>query len=93
MIFHENRLLADNSHEISYFIFFEKLGKISQNLSSAAVVIGTLRVNLFKIFQERYQRIKWTRSIRTDILSVLIWVQTVCNGYQQTTKVATSKES
>ena len=30
--------------------------------------------------------------IRTDSLSVLIWVQTVCNGYQQTTKVATSKE-
>ena len=25
MIFHENRLLADNSHEISYLIFFENL--------------------------------------------------------------------
>ena len=23
MIFHENRLLADDSHEISYLIFFE----------------------------------------------------------------------
>ena len=23
MIFHENRLLADDSHEISYFIFVE----------------------------------------------------------------------
>ena len=30
--------------------------------------------------------------IRTDILSVLIWVQTVSKGYQQTTKVATSKK-
>ena len=30
--------------------------------------------------------------IRTDILSVLIWVQTVCKGYQQTTKVTASKE-
>ena len=29
--------------------------------------------------------------IRADFLSVLIWVQTVCKGYQQTTKVATSK--
>ena len=30
---------------------------------------------------------------QTDILSVLIWVQTVCKGYQQTSKVATySKE-
>ena len=46
MIFHENCLLADNSHEISYLIFFQKLGKLSQNLSSAAVVIGALRVNL-----------------------------------------------
>ena len=30
--------------------------------------------------------------IRTDILSVLIWVWTVCKCYQQMTKVATSKE-
>ena len=30
--------------------------------------------------------------IRTDILSVLIWVQNVCEGYQQTTKIATSME-
>ena len=44
MIFHENRLLADDSHEISYLIFFENKGKMSQILSSAAVVIGALRV-------------------------------------------------
>ena len=45
MIFHENSLLADDSHEISHLIlFFKKQGKISQNLSSAAVVIGALRV-------------------------------------------------
>ena len=44
MIFHENRLLAEDSHEISYLIFFRKLGKNLQNLLSAAVVIGTLRV-------------------------------------------------
>ena len=48
MIFHENRLQADDSHEISYLIFF-KLGKMSQNLSSAAVVIGALRVNCCKM--------------------------------------------
>ena len=46
MIFHENRLLADDSHEISYLIFFQKLGKVSQSLSSAAVVIGALRVKV-----------------------------------------------
>ena len=30
--------------------------------------------------------------IRTDILSVLIWVQTVYKGYQRTTKVPASKK-
>ena len=44
MIFHESRLLADDSHETSY-LFFRKLGKMSQNVSSAAVVIDALRVN------------------------------------------------
>ena len=44
MIFHDNRLLADDSHEISHLIFFRKLGNMLQNLSSAAVVIGALRV-------------------------------------------------
>ena len=29
---------------LSYLIFFRKLGKMSQNLSSAAVVIGALRI-------------------------------------------------
>ena len=47
MIFYENRLLADDSHVISYLIFFQKLGKMSQNLPSAAVVIGALRVKTY----------------------------------------------
>ena len=42
MIFHENRLLADDSHETSYLIFFGKLGKLSQNVSTAAHVIGAV---------------------------------------------------
>ena len=45
MILHENRLLADDSHVIS-LPFFLKIDKMSQNLSSAAVVIGALRVNI-----------------------------------------------
>ena len=45
MTFHENRLQTDDSHVISYFIFFRNLGKMLQMLSSAAVVIGALRVN------------------------------------------------
>ena len=49
MIFHENRL-ADDSDEISYLIFFRKLEKVLQNLSSAAVVIGALRVKHCKQF-------------------------------------------
>ena len=46
MLFDENRLLADDSHVISYLIFFRKFGKMSKNLSSAAVVISALRVNI-----------------------------------------------
>ena len=46
MIFHENRLLAADFHEISFLIPFGKLAKMTQNLLSDAVVIGTLRVNL-----------------------------------------------
>ena len=45
MIFHENRLLVDDSHEIPFHYFCRKLGKLLQNLSSAAVVTGALRVN------------------------------------------------
>ena len=40
MIFHENRLLA------YYTLFFLKIGKMLQKLSSAAVVIDALRVNM-----------------------------------------------
>ena len=40
MLFHEHCLLADYSHEISYLFSKKKLRKMSQNLSSAAVVIG-----------------------------------------------------
>ena len=47
MIFHENRLLADDSHKNIMPYFCRKLGKMSQNLSSAAVVIGELGVKPF----------------------------------------------
>ena len=48
MTFHENPLLAYDSHEISFRISFENWEKISQNLLSAAAVIGPLRVNFEK---------------------------------------------
>ena len=55
MIFHENHLLADDSHEIYLigFFFFRKLGNMSQNLSSVAVVIDTLRVNTSISFSKK----------------------------------------
>ena len=59
MVFHENRLLADDSHEISYLISFQKLGKMSQNLLSAAVVIGALRVKI-AIAHLCWMEICWT---------------------------------
>ena len=49
-----NRLqwVADDSHEISYLIFFRKLEKMPQNLSSAAVVIGILSIEANSIDPE-----------------------------------------
>ena len=55
MIFHENRLLADDSHEKSYL--FLKNWERSKNLSTA-VVIGALRV-------------KWSCSLNFNINSLL----------------------
>ena len=51
MIFHENRLLADDSHEISYLIFW-KIRKMLQKLPSAAVLIGALRAKVLKLPEE-----------------------------------------
>ena len=48
-----------------------------------------IQKNLFGIPSEC--QIVWIQ-IRPDVLSGLIWVQTACKGYQQTTKVATSEE-
>ena len=52
MIFHEIRLLANNSQEISFLISYKKIGKMSQNLSSAAVMIGALRVKEMKLTEK-----------------------------------------
>ena len=46
MIFHENRLPADDSHDISYLNFFQKLGMMLQNLLSAAALIGAIGVKV-----------------------------------------------
>ena len=44
------------------------------------------------LFQKKNSGILSKCQNSTNILSVLIWVQTVYKGYQQTTKVAASKE-
>ena len=68
MIFQENCLLADGSHEISYLIFV-KTRKNVQNLSSAAVVIGALRVkitNTVKPAQNSHSKIDKTKILMTN---------------------------
>ena len=53
----------------------------------------SFKMNFFKkIFQEYHQCQTIWIQIRPDVLSGLIRVQTVCKGYQQTTKVPTSWE-
>ena len=47
MVFHNNRsLLADNSHVIAFTISFKNEEIFHKNLSSAAVVIGALDLNI-----------------------------------------------
>ena len=53
MIFHENHLLGDDSHEISFLLFLLNISKNITNLSSAAVVIGALRVEHKKMTDNR----------------------------------------
>ena len=42
---YENLLQADDSHEIPHLIFSRRLGRMSQKLSSVAVIVGVSRVN------------------------------------------------
>ena len=51
----------------------------SPKLTSSKILSGTLPVC----------QMVWIQ-IKTDVLLVLIWVQTVCKGYQKMTKVAVS---
>ena len=65
------------------------------NFACFFVVCGFFfKINFFKInlagIPSECQTV-WIK-IRPDILSRLIWIQTVCKGYQQMTKVATSGE-
>ena len=64
MVFHENRLLANDSNEISYLFFFRKFGKMSQNVSSAAIVIG-----VYTVFVNSYMKICKLPTCMYEVLS------------------------
>ena len=58
------------------------------------ISLGRLRISFRKIISgipSGCQTV-WIQ-IRPDILLFLIWVQTICKGYQQTTKAATSRQT
>ena len=78
MIFHENRLLADDSHVISYLIFVQNWERCRKNLSSAAVVIGALRNkqrNLsVKLFKHLFWVLKRTASLMPFFLEPITYV-------------------
>ena len=61
MIFQENRLLADDSHELSYLIFFSKIRKKSHKICRLIVAFWVNE-------QELAQRNRIIRNHRTDIL-------------------------
>ena len=75
MIFNENRLLADDSHETSYLIF-SKIVKMPQNLSSVAVVIGALRVKSFYIAQLSSGSLSLVFEVLSHLLTYYVCVQT-----------------
>ena len=71
-----------------------------QSLHTGSLIMVLLSADFFFKFKFSKNTFRNTRSecqtvwnqIRTDILSVLICVQTVCKDYQQTTKFAASRE-
>ena len=77
-----NHLLADDSHVISCLIcYFWKLRKMIPNLSSAAVMIGTLRVNS-SLASSHFCHLLITFAnsldqVRTNKKLVLIWILVV----------------
>ena len=76
--------------EFNHYINSLHAGKFLFLLSSAAFFQNHFSQKILSGTPSECQMV-WTQ-IRTDILSVLIWVQTVCSGYQQMTKVAASRD-
>ena len=72
--------MLSSSFDNTYEMFDQKALKMFQIIEHCGFII----VNFFKnLFQEHYQcQTVWIR-IRTNRNLVLIWIQTVCKGYQQ----------
>ena len=81
MILHENRLPADDSHEISCLIGYISKKRPNLKLSSAANYRWRFTLTL-SAFRNSIRA-----SNRLDPHQNLIWVQTVCKGYQQMAKI------
>ena len=60
--------LADDSHEISHLIFVENWERCRKNLSSAAVVIGALRVN----WQLHHKKLVQHKHIFSNAIMIMI---------------------
>ena len=77
----DNKVISNSLHARLFFMHFLSFADFFSKLTFSK-----------KFFQVHYHCQKVWIQTRTNIFSVPIWVQTVCKGYQQTTKVATSKE-
>ena len=74
------------------------LGNISCNLDTKAMVKGTKEgisvvyhrlQSFFKYLRNTYYVKQFGSMFRANILLGLIWVEFICKGYQQTTKIVT----
>ena len=72
MIFHENHLLADDSHEISYLIF-SKIGKDVSKFVVCCSCDGALRVKLVSSLLPVWRTI--------GLLDTVRWSVTLCLGH------------
>ena len=73
---------------IKFSTVYNFIWTVNIELFACWVIFVAVYINLFKkFFQERY---KSGNGLDPD--QDRIWVQTVCEGYQQMTKVAASKE-
>ena len=86
----QNHHLRTNSSLIGYFWTCWTIVKLMLLWSFAYFSQNYFFQKLNSGTQLECQRI-WIQ-VRTDVLSDLIWVQTVCKGYQQMTKVATRRK-